>query len=193
MKKTLSSSAGALLLALVFVTTHAVADPITGSLSFNGAPNFNVVPISAATAITSYDSATVAVGQQTGVYAAVPDMFPVTFSPFTFSPATQLINPLWTFDYLGLTYSFNTTSTVADFNAALNIWNFGGNGILHVTGFDDTAGAWNFSAGQIGQSFYFGAATAATGNSVPDGGMTVLLLGFGLSLVGMLRLPRRAI
>jgi len=191
MKKTLYSFAGASLLTLVLVT-HAIAIPITGSISFNGTPNFNILPISAATAITSYDSAWVAVGQQTGLYTAVPNLFPVTFSPFTFSPATQAINPLWTFMYGDLTYSFRTTSTEADYNAALHIWNFGGNGVLHITGFDDTVGAWNFSTGQIGQSFYFGSAAAAA-PTVPDGGMTVSLLGLGLiGMVGFSRYRRLA-
>ena len=184
MKKTLSALAGASLLALV-LATQAVATPITGSISFNGTPNFDVLPIGAATAIASYDSAWVAVDQQTGIYAVVPDLTPVTFSPFAFSPATQAVNPLWSFASDGLTYSFSTTSMVAMFNEPLNIWNFGGSGIMHATGFDDTAGTWNFSAGQIGQSFYFGSAAAATASSVPDTGMTLALLALGLGLIGL--------
>lgn len=184
MKKTISALAGATLLALV-LATQAIATPITGSISFNGTPNFNTLPISGATAIASYDSAWVAVDQQTGTYAAVPDMVPVVFSPFMFSPATQAVVPLWSFSSLGLTYSFSTTSMVAMFNEPLNIWNFGGSGVLSATGYDDTVGTWNLSAGQIGQSFYFGSAAAATAASVPDTGMTIALLALGLGLIGL--------
>ena len=188
MKKILSLFAGTSLLAFALVT-HAVATPITGSISFNGTPNFNVSSISDATSIISYDSAWVAVGQQTGIYTAVENLTPVVFSPFMFSPTTQAVSPLWSFSDLDITYSFSTTSMVAMFNESLNIWNYGGSGILHATGYDDTVGSWNLSAGQIGQSFYFGSAAAA-GNSVPDGGMTVLMLGLGLGLIGLKRFSR---
>lgn len=189
MKKLISYLAGASLLAFV-LATQAVATPITGSISFNGTPNFNALPIGGATGIISYDSAAVAVDQQTGIYTSVPNMTPVVFSPFVFSPATQAVVPLWSFSSLGSTYSFSTTSMVAVYNSALKIWNFGGNGILRATGYDDTVGEWNFSAGQIGQSFYFGSAAAAT-SSVPEGGMTVLMLGLGLGLVGLKSFSRR--
>lgn len=184
MKKTLSALAGASLLALV-LATQAIATPISGSISFTGTPNFDATPISGASAIMGYNSARVAVGQQTGTYATVADLTAVVFSPFAFSPATQAVVPLWSFSSLGLTYSFSTSSMVAMFNAPLNIWNFGGNGVLSATGYDDTVGSWNFSAGQIGQSFYFGSAAAATAASVPDTGMTLALLALGLGLIGL--------
>ncbi len=170
------------------VATHVIASPITGSIAFNGTPNFDILPIADATAILSYDSGRVAVGQQTGIYTAVADLTPVIFSPFVFSPATQAINPLWSFTSGLNTYSFATTSVTAMFNPTLNIWNYGGKGILSATGYDNTSAEWNFSAGQIGQSFYFGSAAAAVGNSVPDGGMTLMMLGLGLvGLVGLKR------
>ena len=70
---------------------------------------------------------------------------------------------------------------VSSFNAALNIWNFGGSGYLSITGFENTAAVWNFSAGQIGDSQYFGSAAAALPSSVPDSGATLLMLAGGLS------------
>src|SRR5450432_3815947 len=112
MKNPTSSFAGALLLALALIT-NATATPITGSIAFNGVPHFNVLPISGADAITSFDSAFAAFDQQTGAFAPVPNFLPVTFSPFTFSPASQPITPLWKFNSLGVTYSFDTSSLVA--------------------------------------------------------------------------------
>jgi len=178
----LRSFAGASLLALGLVAS-AAAVPITGSLAFTGAPNFSSSPISGATAITGYDSAFIAVGQQTGDYAMLPDLLPVTFSPFVFSPPDQTVSPLWTFDYDGRTYSAWVTSMVSSFNAALNIWNFGGSGYVSITGFENTAAQWNFSAGQIGASFYFGSAVAALPPppNVPDSGATMMMLAGGVA------------
>lgn len=191
----LRSFAGASLLTLGLVTS-AVAIPITGSISFNGTPNFDNSPLSTATEITSYDSAYIAFVQQTGDYASLPNLLSVTFSPFIFNPPTQSVNPLWTFDYDGRTYSARTTSQVSIFNAATNIWNFGGMGILSITGYEDTAADWNFSTGRIGNSFFFGSAAAAIDapTSVPESGETILMLalGFGcMLLVGRSRLAPR--
>ncbi|HEY8995339.1 MAG TPA: hypothetical protein VIM71_11795 [Lacunisphaera sp.] len=175
----LRSFAGASLLALGLVTS-AVAVPISGSISFNGTPVFNSSPISGATAISGYESAFIAVDQRSGDYAVLPDLLPVTFSPFVFSPPDQTVSPLWTFDFGGRTYSAWVTSMTASFNAALNIWNFGGSGFLSITGFENTAASWNFSAGQVGESQYFGSAAAAISPSVPESGATMLMLLAGL-------------
>jgi hypothetical protein len=175
----LRSFAGASLLALGLAAS-AVALPIDGSISFNGTPNFDQSPLSSADGIISYNSAYIAFVQQTGDYASLPNLLPVTFSPFIFDPPTQSVNPLWTFDYDGLTYSARTTSMVSSFNAASNIWNFGGSAILSITGYDDTAAEWNFSTGRIGNSYYFGSAAATVAPAVPDSGGTMLLLSLGL-------------
>lgn len=185
MKNTsLRSFAGITLLAFGLVTS-AVASPINGSISFNGTPNFDNSTITSATGITSYNSAYIAFSQQTGDYASLPDLLPVTFHPFTFSPPDQTVSPLWSFVYDGLTYSGNITSMVSSYNAISNIWNFGGNMVLSITGYDDTAGAWNFSSGRIGDSFFFGSAAASldTPVNVPDSGGTLLLLSLGLGMV----------
>src|SRR6185369_10413664 len=134
--------AGASLLAFALVTS-ALATPITGSIAFNGTPNFNTSTLETATEITSYNSSYVAFIQQTGDYSSVPNFLPVTFSAFTFAPATQSVNPLWSFDFAGKTYSARATSMVSTFNPLLNIWNFGGTGVLSITGFDDTVADWN--------------------------------------------------
>jgi len=191
---TIRSFAGITLLSLGLVTS-AVAIPITGSISFNGTPNFNNAPLSAATGITAYDSARIAFEQQTGDYSSLPNLMNVSFSPFVFAPPTQSVNPLWTFDYSGRTYSARTTSMVSSFNAISNIWNFGGTAILSITGLDDTLADWNFSTGQIGQSYFFGSAAAAraTTNTVPETNGTLALLALGLGclvIVGRSRLHK---
>jgi hypothetical protein len=184
----LHSLAGASLLALGLATS-AVAVPISGSISFNGAPIFDSSPISGATEITGYDSSFITVNQRSGDYTVLPDLLPVTFYPFVFSPPDQTVSPLWSFDYDGRTYSAWVTSMVASFNAVTNIWNFGGSGYLSITGFENTAAEWNFSAGQIGDSHYFGSAAAALPSSVPDSGATMMMLAAGL---GSMMLAARA-
>lgn len=59
-----------------------------------------------------------------------------------------------------------------------------GLGTIIAAGYDDTPGAWSFSADSAngGGEFTFSSQTAAVA-SVPDGGATVAL--FGLSLIGL--------
>jgi hypothetical protein len=176
------SFAGASLLALILVVTSAKAVPVTGSISFYGTPIFDDPSLADATEIVGFGSAYVALGQQTGDFASVPDSLPVTFSSFKFSPPDETVSPLWTFEYDGLTYSAWTTSMTSSFNAELNIWNFGGSAVLRITGYEDTPAEWNFSAGQVGDSHFFGSATASVGASlVPDSGATMLMLILGLA------------
>jgi len=191
----LRSFAGASLLALGLVTS-AVASPITGSISFNGTPNFDDSPLSDATEIISYNSAHIAFIQQTGDYASLPNLLSVTFSPFMFAPPDQTVSPLWSFEHDGLTYSGSVTSMISSFDANSNIWNYGGGMVLSITGYDDTLADWNFSAGRIGDSFFFGSAAAALDvpPSVPDNSGTTMMLALGLGcavLVGRSRLAPR--
>jgi hypothetical protein len=184
MKNTLLKFAGALLLGASLIST-AVAVPINGAISFNGLPTFNATPISGATAFTAFGSVQVQTGSQFGSYAGIPnDYTPVTFTPFVFSPPAGTVTPLWTLTFGGLTYSFDATSMTSSFNSANNIWNIGGNGIAHITGFTDTAGTWNLHAGNEGSSFTFGSST-----NVPDGGTTSMLL--GMALLGLGFIARR--
>jgi hypothetical protein len=182
----LRSFAGISLLALGLVTS-AVANPINGSISFNGTPNFDNSSLGSATKIISYDSAFVAYGQQTGDYASVPNSAPVTFNPFVFSPPNQTVSPLWSFVYDGRTYAGTVTSMLSTFNSDSNIWNLSGNMILSISGFEDTAATWNFGGGRIGDSYFFGSAAASNAPSVPDSGGTMLMLSLGLGMVMMSR------
>lgn len=192
MKNTTPCSLAGIFLLVLGLAVSAAATPITGSIAFNGTPTFDASPISDATEITGYVFAYTAFIQQTGDYAALPNFLPVTFYPFMFSPPDQSVIPLWSFTHAGLTYSASITAMVSNFNPALNIWNFGGSGILSITGFEDTAAAWNFSTGQIGRAYFFGSAAAAIETpSVPDGGGTMLLIALGLICLTFVGQARR--
>lgn len=158
------------------------ANPINGSIAFSGNPVFNSTPISGATAFTALNNVYVNPGQQTGDYSSIPNFSTTTFTPFTFSPPAGSVVPLWVVTVGVITYSFEATSMISSFDSVLNIWNIGGSGIASITGYDNTVGTWNLAAGNQGGSFFFGSAT-----TVPDGGMTVMLLGTALSGLALLR------
>lgn len=189
--------AGAILASTVALQ-QAQATPlplISGSISFSGIATVNNAVLANATSFTSIQGG---VADDSGAYAVIPHSIfgptvivkdalsggtatggtiasPGLMSLYTFNPAQASITPLWSFDYLGVNYSFNATSVTASFNATLNIWNIGGSGLAHIGGYQDTYGTWNAGVGASGTSFWFGSSAA-----VPDGGLTVALLGGAL-------------
>jgi hypothetical protein len=128
-----------------------------------------------------------------GTYSSVPVTTLVTFNGFTFNPAVASITPLWTFTYDGLTYSYDATSVVADFNASLDEWDIGGSGMAMITGFTSTPGTWTVNLSQTDASFAFDATSGASGSvsngSVSDSGSAIVLLGG--SLLGLAGFRRR--
>ena len=82
------------------------------------------------------------------------------------------------------TYAFNITSEAETLSSAKQI-NLTGNGTFSDGNpLDNTSGTWQLGFGVSGASFTF-QSTAATG--VPDGGMTVMLLGAALSGLALIR------
>jgi hypothetical protein len=166
---------------------QAVALPqVTGSISFNGTPVFdNSTDIGSATSFTALSNVVVVPNQQSGAYATIPNSYSAAFTPFVFVPLTVPVSPLWTLTYNNTTYSFFATTMTAVYDSDLQIWNIGGGGYASIDGFADTTGTWNLSAGQTGQSFYFGSASTA----IPEPSAAALML---LSLSCALGWRRRA-
>jgi hypothetical protein len=165
------SAVGLLLGSVAF--RAAGASTINGSIAFNGTPVFdNTNDVSLATRFTALNNASVAPGQQFGDYATIPDNQTAAFAPFIFVPTTVPASPLWQVTFNGTTYSFFATTMIASYDSELRIWNIGGDGFARVDNFADTPGTWNFSAGQIGQSFYFGSSSVA----VPEPSSSALVL-----------------
>jgi hypothetical protein len=161
----------------------AHATPISGSINFDGEATTNTGNLSAATSFSSIIGAIV-VPAETGDYAAIPVVTPVTFTPFSFTAAG--VTPLWTLTVGGVTYSFDATSiTVNSQNA--NFLNLSGTGVANITGYTSTAGDWSITDTTVGGSptFVFGA-----DSSVPDGGTTAGLILLGLAVVGVGMLPK---
>lgn len=168
-----------LVVALIGVMSFsAEATQISGAISFSGTAvpdNFNM---NNATLFNSFSDAVVSSTGGTGDYAAVPADTPVTFAPFTFRPVFSPVTPLWTFDFGGVTYSFDADglSTISSTSATLSLV---GPGTAYIDGFDDTPGTWSFTANSAGSTASF----SSSASTIPEPA-SMLLLGSGLFILG---------
>ena len=123
----------------------------------------------------------------------------VTFTDFTFDGSGALVGgpipivPLWTFspDNGTTTYSFDlyhlasASFMQSNGNNALGVT---GEGIIHITGFEDTKATFSLQATGSGFSFdILRGSNTANGEAVPDAGSAVSLLGLGLLGLEVLR------
>jgi hypothetical protein len=171
--------------------TNLTSGPITGSIDMSGtANNLNNTLLGSATSVAFFTAVTVG-GSPTGTFAGTAGSS-VTWHGFSW-PSNVLVAPLWTFVSGATTYSFDLAN-VSVFSQSNSFLNLMGSGTFHVTGFDDTPGLWSFTISNPGGGahanfdFTFANSQTATGG-VPDGGMTVALL--GLALVGVEVLRRK--
>jgi hypothetical protein len=120
----------------------------------------------------------------------------VTFTDFTFDGSGALVGgpivPLWTFTVGGTTtYSFDLQHLVgATFmqSGGNNALSVSGEGIIHITGFQDTVATFSLQATGHGFSFdILRPSNTANGEAVPDAGSAVSLLGLGLLGLEVLR------
>lgn len=164
------------------------AVPITGSIGFEGLATENP----GQTAFTGFSNLLGTPGSAPtvltalGDYSSVPMGTAAIWTPFTFNPPAASVTPLWAFTIGTTVYSFDSTSMSVTYPGGFV--NISGTGIAHITGFQDTYGTWTVTTtpGE-GLTFTFGASTDTGGQGVPDGGMTVLLLGAALSGLALLR------
>lgn len=164
------------------MTAHGQS--ITGTISFTGGATLNN-PIATATGYTGFfgpglgNLPVVLGGSQTGTYAGVAAMTPVTFTPFTFLPFTGP-QVLWSFSSGGETYSFTATSLTPPVSLP-GYLNLQGNGFASATGtvnYTDTAATWSYTDTGSGTSVSFGASVTAT----PEPSTISLLAVFGLAV-----------
>ena len=176
--KTLLGAAAAAMLSL-----SASAVPITGGISETG----NFVPNNAnlllATQITLGAPAFVTAVAGSYVGVVTPGAVVIWNTPLIISPITPLV-PLWTVTGLA---SFDLTSFLIDPTSTSDALTLRGTGVLHLLGFDNTAGTWIATFNTAGGTFSFSSSNGA----VPDGGTTIVLLGSALSGMAWLNMRRK--
>src|SRR5947208_182800 len=161
--------------ASVGLLSSAQATPITGMLNMAGTANFNTSSLTTASSATFSD--VLVLGGNSGTFAGFAVGTPVVMASYTFDPST-ITNGLWSVN--GFTFNLLTSTVVSRSATFLSV---SGTGIITgPPGFDPTAGTWAFtsqnSSGRPHDTFSFSANTE--GGAVPDGGMTLALLGAGL-------------
>jgi len=161
--KTLMAGLTAMVVAAGFALS-AHATPITGILNIAGTANFNTSSLLTTGSATFTD--VIVLGGNSGTFAGFAVGTPVVMASYTFDPST-ITNGLWSVN--GFTFNL-LTSTVTD-----------------PPGFDPTPGMWAFTSQNAGgrphDTFSFSANTEA----IPDGGMTLALLGAGLMGLAVFR------
>jgi VPDSG-CTERM motif len=161
---------------------QAQATSITGDIGFSGATTFNTTSLTTATRINSWFAF---VGTTSESFVGVPIGSSVTLAAsWIFNPSTPTPG-LWSVG--GFSFDLDTATIETQNSHLLSIT---GTGTLTGAGFDPTPGTWAFSAQSAGgihqASFTFSADNTA---GVPDGGMTVALL--GIAFVGLEGLRRK--
>lgn len=163
-------------------TSHAYVYIMPGSsIQFIGGAILNG-PIGSATAYTSIFATSVLPGSQTGDYATVPGLTPVTVNSFTFNPAPVSSFPMWNFTVGPTVYSFQVDANSVTVNAQNSQFlNISGTGMAHIDGFLDTSGVWSISDTGIGSApvFTFGASTTV----IPEPSAAALMMGLAMLLV----------
>jgi hypothetical protein len=174
----------------------AAAAPITGNLNMYGdfkplkSDNSSTNDLSLAAKIDFLPSGggtgIFRTGEANGDLSAFAYLTGGTIKDFTFNPfASQ--TTFYTITSGGETLSFDLTGLTIDLQNSTFL-NFSGTGTLHLTGFDDTPGVWNFSGQRSGSNSNatFSWSAGSSANEVPEPA-TLLLTSAGLLAVGFVR------
>jgi len=173
--------------AVIGVAMSVQAAKITGSIDMSGTAFLNSIYLGSAGKATAFTGVTVG-GIPTGTFAGT-DGSSVTWNSFGWGFYDNTpVKPLWTFTSGENTYAFELDKvSVAEQND--KFLNLLGNGMLYATGYDATPGAWSFTIsnplGGEHQNFAFTFANSQT--SVPDGGVTAMLIGGALAGLAFIR------
>jgi VPDSG-CTERM motif len=178
------------IVAAMLAVASVQANPISGSISMGGELNLDSSSFSSATQVTSWPL--VYVVADSGSFSSVAPLSLVSMSssPWIFSPAPGVaLNNLWSVG--GFTFSF-ASDTVTASGPFLDI---SGTGTISDTSNDSSSFVWNLSLEQPTTGgpteFTFSAGTQAGGGGgtgeVPDGGLTLAMLGIAFAGIEIFR------
>jgi len=184
-KKQLVLAVALAVLAGFTASVQAIVIPVTGSVVIQGGTTLTPVgaPLGTATGVAATTGSVLAgSGSFTGTAGSA-----VTFNAFTFQPVTTPVISLWSFAAGGLAYNFDLTGmTVHTYNSSF--LDISGTGTLSITGYTPTPGTWTYQINSTDPAGVNGVFSYQSSNSaVPDGGMTLVLLGAVLSGIYMVR------
>lgn len=187
--KLLLGSASILVLTSVFAT-QVKAQDVTGSISFFGSSSVSGSSGSGLTLVNFGNDWHYIAG--TGTYNAILPYTSAAFNGFSFTgdgTAAMLTapdSPLWSITYSGITYTFDLMS-LSSGHTQTDSMAFTGAGILHATGYNDTAGSFSLSGTGTNYSFQL---TFDSNTAVPEPS-TMALLGMSVLAGGIFIYRRR--
>ncbi|HEX9048121.1 MAG TPA: hypothetical protein VF988_13935 [Verrucomicrobiae bacterium] len=189
---TLTKVASAVIVALALSQTQTIrAVPITGNIGFTGGVTYNTPSAGTATQVTSWITPTVSLAPS-GTFSSIVPGSAATFANviWNFNTAVPIFN-FWSVG--GFSFELLSSSIVVQGGGALGYVVVNGSGIVTSSNpaYDPTTISWSFSSqdpkiGTNPDTWTF-SASANSFRTVPDGAHTVLLLGFALSGMALLR------
>jgi hypothetical protein len=173
----------ALSAALVCVAGQVNAAPIYGAIDFTGyGSTIDTTSAGTATEVVTWGAATT--GGGTVSLAGENSLAAVFSHPWTFNSGA--VSSFITFD--GYTFNLVSSSVASQINGgAFGYVNVSGIGWLSGNGNGPSAFDFSFTASSSGPSTPGDQAFSANITAIPDGGMTVALLGGALTALGLLR------
>ncbi len=173
------------LLAVALFTTVASAIPVSGNITISGGATMDNNNLSLASAVTAWSNVKVA-SEDGSFIPFVSDGDAVTMAaPWTFNPSTPT-PALWSVD--GFTFDLAKITSVIRFAVGTaKFLTVVGDGWVSGNDFDRSEGSWSFSTQTPSAQGRFSFSAATSVAAVPDGGMTIIMLGVALSGLGIMR------
>jgi|ERR1035437_2836186 hypothetical protein len=170
------------------VTASVQATQISGTIRQSGDVTLDTQDLATANGATAFANVNVA-GTPTGDFSTTGGSL-VVWKPFTWVPSSAPVVSLWSFASGGKNYSFDLASITGVTRTDSTELLITGLGTVNISTFDPTPANWSFTitdtSGGVSGSFVFGFADSNTA-TLPDGGMTVMLLGAALSGLALIR------
>jgi hypothetical protein len=172
------------LLSCGLLSQQAQATAINGAITFKGGCRLDTGNVNTANAVIAWSNTAVeSVSGDFATFINSQDLATIS-APWVFDPSTPCAG-LWTVG--GFTFDLMTSTIVHQGGGFLSI---SGTGTILGNGFDATLGTWSFSTQSPSSRGVF--SFSASGQSVPDGGSAVALLGLALTgIEGLRRKLRR--